>query len=498
MAGTSHFPPPLVRVPTGIAGLDSILRGGLFQAGIYIVAGHPGAGKTTLANQACFHHVANGGRALYVTLLAETHGRMLSQLAPMSFFDPSPVGTSLRYINGFTAVESGGLDGLLQLLRNSIREQRADMLVLDGMVTASSLARSDVDYKRFINELQTWVGVVGCTVLFLTSAGAEVAVQPEHTMVDGIFELRSARFGLRTLRELTVTKFRGSAFTEGAHPYLITDDGVVVYPRLEGHLVPPEPRLARAEEVSSGVSGLDTMLGGGFREGSTTLLLGSSGSGKTILGLQFLAEGVRKGEPSLHFGFFEMPADVIDKADRLGLEFSKHQSGEFLNVLWQPPAERILDALAVDLLSMVKARGIKRLFIDGLVGFKESAMPERLSAFFSLLSRELGGLGVTTLITEETRELFVREIEVPTRGVSAIFHNILFLRQVEMAGELQRLISIMKTRDTAHDRRLHHFEISERGITIGAPFHEKGVLGGTADMPTDGGSAGGNGARGRP
>ncbi|WP_373044571.1 RAD55 family ATPase [Vulgatibacter sp.] len=471
MIEESELPPLLQRIPTGVRGLDGILGGGLFQAGIYILAGRPGAGKTTIANQMCFDHVRGGGRALYVTLLAETHGRMMAQLRQMSFFDMQAVGGPVKYINGFSAVESRGLAGLLELVRNGIREHRATLLVLDGMVTASNFANSTVDYKRFINELQTWVGVIGCTVLFLTSAGGAPGEQPEHTMVDGIIELRNSTFGLRTLRELSVTKFRGSAFTEGGHPYRITSDGVVVFPRLEGYISPPPPFDPGRQELRPfGVSRFDTMLGGGVGSGSTTLLLGSSGSGKTILGLHFLAEGARRGEKGLHFGFYEMPGPLMDKADRIGLGFRAHVEAGRIVLHWQVAAERILDALASELLDLVRTHGIKRLFIDGLVGFKETVYADRLAGFFSVLVKELSCLGVTTVITEETRELFVREIEIPTSGVSAIFDNIVFMRQVEIGSELHRLISVMKTRDSAHDRGLFAFDITGSGIEVGEKF----------------------------
>ena len=476
MTDLTALPEPLQRISSGVDGLDAILGGGFFQAGIYIVSGKPGAGKTTLANQMCFRHVGNGGRALYVTLLAETHGRMLAQLGQMSFFDLQHVGGSIKYINGFTAVESAGLGGLLELLRAAIREHRADLLVLDGMVTASALAGSDTDYKRFIKELQTWVGVIGCTVLFLTSAGAELGQQPEHTMVDGLVELCSSRLALRSLREISVSKFRGSAFVEGGHAYEITSDGVVVYPRLEGTASPVPPAQVEPERIGFGIEGLDRMLDGGVSAGSTTLVLGSSGAGKTLLGLHFLTEGARRGETGLHFGFYEMPRHLTSKGDRIGLDLGRHVEEGRVHLHWQPPAERVLDALAVELLTLVRSHGVKRLLIDGLVGFKEAAWPERLSAFFSVLCKELSNLGVTTCITEETRELFVRRIEVPTSGVSAIFDNILFLRQTEVRAELHRLVSVMKTRDTAHARVLYEFDIGARGIVVGRPFQAQAVI----------------------
>jgi circadian clock protein KaiC len=316
-------------------------------------------------------------------------------------------------------------------------------------------------------------------VLFLTSSGGESAgwragevssrISPEHTMVDGIIELRSERVRMRNLRYLAVTKLRGGAFLEGEHSYLVTGRGLEVYPRMEAQLPTdggPPPR----NRLGTGVPGLDEPLGGGIVAQSTTLFLGSSGAGKTVMGLQFLAEGARNGEKSLLFGFYEPPKSVIGKADRLGLDFSGLVESGNLFIKWFRPAELIIDAVVDALLTIVREQKIARLFIDGFVGFRQTHPPERISAVFSAVTDALVSYGVTTVISDETRELFVREVEVPTANVSAIFHNIVFLRQVEVEAELVRLVSVMKTRDSAPDRRLWRYEIGDRGAELIAPF----------------------------
>lgn len=463
---TTHEPQ---RVPTGVEGLDAILGGGLFRNAIYMISGRPGAGKTILSNHLAFTHVKRGGRVVYATLLAETHGQLIAQLRGLSFFDEAAVGNELVYLNALEAITDGGLQGLLELVRRMVRDHKATLLVLDGMVTAETLAKSDDEYKRFISGLQAWVGMVGCTVVFVTSSGLGPKVSPEHTMVDGIIELTSERFRMRNMRRLVVTKLRGGPFLEGEHSYLITSDGLQVYPRLEA-LLEPDTGPPSGRRVTSGVPNLDEALGGGLVGRSTTLVLGSSGAGKTIMGLQFLAEGARNGERSLHFGFYEPPSSLIAKADRLGLDFTGLVDSGNLFVKWFRPAEIAIDALVSKLVSIVREHRVQRLFIDGFVGFHSTHPPERISTVFSAVTDTLVSLGVTTLISDETRELFVREIEVPTSNVSAIFHNIVFVRQVEIHAELVRLLSIMKTRDTEADRRLWRYEIRDRGVELIAPF----------------------------
>jgi circadian clock protein KaiC len=318
-------------------------------------------------------------------------------------------------------------------------------------------------------------------------------------MVDGIIELHVARARLQALRELSVSKFRGSGFMEGVHTYCISSGGVRIYPRLELALSPKGLDSSSSERVSMGCKGLDELLGGGIRQGSTTLLVGSSGSGKTVLGLQFLAAGIARKERVLHFGFYEPTADLITKANRLGFDFDSAVARSLFHMVWQSPAEQVLDELGYRLLWAVRSCGAKRVLLDGLVGFKEAAYHERLAGFFAVLSHELASMGVTTVITEETRELFVRRIEIPTGGVSAIFHNIVFLRQVERGSELLRLLTVMKTRDSAHDRGLYQVDITDHGLELGARFRaSEAILTGVSESrwaphaagPAEGESAG--------
>jgi circadian clock protein KaiC len=464
MTDTIQYPTP-ERLPIGVQGLDRITCGGLFKGGIYIVAGLPGVGKTILGNQVAFAHVKRGGRALYVTLLSETHARILSQMRALSFFDEDAVGDAIHYVNGFAAVEKEGLEGLLNMLRSSVRERGAQVLVLDGLLTAGSFARSGIDYKKFINELQTWVGVIGCTVVCLASGSPETAMQPEFTMVDGILELATKRVGMRAVRELTISKFRGTAYVEGSHAYHISSDGVCVWPRLEA-VFDDGARILPEGRVHFGIPQLDEMLAGGLARGSTTLLLGPSGSGKTILGLHFLAAGAAAGEPVLHFGSFENPPALLAKADRLGFRFTEHLREGRLLVRWHPAVERTLDALGDALLSAVKEKGIQRVLMDGMRGFAAVAQPQRLGQYLCALREELLALGCTTMITEETREIYPSAIEETTTGASAVCDNIILLRQLEAEGTLLRLLTVIKTRDTNHDRGLWEFDIAAEGLKL--------------------------------
>ena len=384
---------PLQRLPSGIPGLDAILSGGFFRGGSYLLTGLAGNGKTILANQVCFQHVAAGGRVVYLTMLAETHDRMLAHLRPLSFFDAAAVGTTLLYFSGFSVLQAEGLKGLLELVRRAVRDHQATLLVIDGLSSVEPFAESRTAFNQFIYQLRAYLDVVGCTSVF-TANTAEHLSPVAATVVDGIIELHFTHVGMRVVRELEVRKFRGSDQLLGRHHFVITDAGIIVYPRTEALLAMPSAITTEQERLSTGVSDLDAMLGGGLLAGSTTLLLGPSGSGKSILGLTVLAAGAGADEPGLYFGFFETPPRLIGKGDKVGLDLgTKVQDGR-ITFVWQPPLERTLDELADRLLTVVRQRGVRRLFIDGLNGFETAAAyPERVGPVFTALSNELRARG---------------------------------------------------------------------------------------------------------
>ena len=220
------------RVKTGIRGLDKILGGGLFRGGIYIVQGSPGTGKTIFSNQLCFYHVANEGRALFVTILAENHGRMIGNLSALSFFQQSAVPDKITYLSAFPELRDEGLKGLAAVLRREIQRLRATMLVLEGLTSVQAAAASDSAFKQFVHDLQEIALATDCTML-LTTNGNVKDISPEQTMVDGLIELTDQQLGWHSQSDLRVRKFRGSAFLRGRHAYRITDDGLVIFPRLD-------------------------------------------------------------------------------------------------------------------------------------------------------------------------------------------------------------------------------------------------------------------------
>jgi circadian clock protein KaiC len=464
------------RLPTGVPGLDPLLRGGLPRGGVYIIEGPPGAGKTILGNQVCYHSANNGIQSVYLTLLAESHARMIAHLGTMSFFRPEFVGERIQYTSGFKILEAEGLLGLLRSARELVVGRKAELLVVDGLVSALESSPTERDYRKFVHELQTLAAMTQCTVLLLASVDRLPSLRPEHTMVDGIIEVTDTLNDLRPERHLRIRKLRATDAVRGQHTLLISSDGISVRPRIEAELLrlPVDAALEPgSERADFGIPALDEMLRGGLPTRSTTLLLGPSGAGKTLLGLQYLVAGAQKGERGLFFGFYERPGTLLVKGRRVCLGLEEAQQQGLLQFLWEPFGESSIDVLGQRLLEVVRQQRPQRLFIDGLHGFQQSAdLPDRLGSVFSTITEELELHRVTSLYTLESPELLGFPVQSPIRGVSAVTHNIILLRHVELDARLHRLISILKVRDGDYDGGIRELRITDSGIVIADTFRD--------------------------
>ncbi|WKC21409.1 ATPase domain-containing protein (plasmid) [Rhizobium sp. SSA_523] len=450
--------------------MDTVLGGGLVEGACYIVQGQPGAGKTILSNQIAFATAADGRKVLYITLLAETHERLFQALDTLDFFDRSQLGVTISYVSVFQTLRDEGLSAVVSLIRQEIARQGATLLVFDGLLNARDRADTDLDVKTFVAEVQSQAAFAGCTVLFLTSTRV-AEDNPEHTMVDGVIELHNEMVGVRAIRRLQVKKSRGSAALAGYHQFEITSTGFSVYPRIEAI-----PSLAAAgdgvtsEITSSGTPGLDDILGGGLPAHSVTLVFGPSGSGKTSLALNFLNAASAEA-PALHFGFYETPARLLNKARALGLDLDRKVASGALEISWTPMTENMNDKLAHQLLDAVRARSVKRLVIDGLGGFERAAVHRpRLVEFFAALTNELRAMGVTAIATWEFRDLFGPTVSAPGSEISSLLDNLIMMRQVEINSRYKRTLSVLKMRDLAFEPIIHEVEFGSTGLAIASPL----------------------------
>jgi circadian clock protein KaiC len=450
---------------TGIEGLDQLTDGGFIRGSAYIVQGPPGAGKTILANQFCYAHVAAGGRALYMTLLAESSSRMLNYVSQMGFFEGSALPDAMQYLSGYGVLEREGLPGLLKLVQHEIKRHGATAMVLDGTFVAQSVA-SEQEFRAFIHTLQGVAGMANAVLVMLTHQNRDASC-PEHTMVDGWIELNDETHGFRAYRTIQVRKHRGAAILPGKHRFRIAQDGIVVFPRVEGAMPSLPPTNVQTRRVGTGHRALDDLLDGGLPAASATLLVGPTGSGKTTLGMHFLSLSSAQ-EPGLMLGFYETPAHIRQKARSLGLHLDTLIEAGRLELLWLPPAENIVDEVIHDIVRRARARNAKRVFIDGLVAIRDSlVIAERMPYVINALSMRLAQIGATVLYTSEVPELRLDEALMPSDELSAMVDNLLLLNTGRRDHAFRRNLSIVKLRDSNFDPRTHEFHIDSTGVVFG-------------------------------
>jgi circadian clock protein KaiC len=475
------------RLSTGVSGLDTVLCGGLIPGSVFIIQGAPGAGKTILANQICFHRAAQGQNALYVTLLAESHDRLIGHLRKLAFYDDSRIPQSMYYISGFDILAREGLKGVLQLLRQETRAHKANMVVLDGLFALEEAVGSESEFRKFINELSSLANLLGCTVLLLTNSSRPRS-SAEYTMVDGWLELDIEEFEYRDYRFFRVHKYRGSDFISGRHAMTISGQGIRVLPRLEA-LRSINTRSHRSQDIqSTGIAELDAMIGGGLPGASATLLAGPTGIGKTTMGLHFISQCSAE-EPGLIFGFYEQEEGLRFKAAALGMDLDGLVASGAVTMLWQSATENLLDELGERLLSAVRQYRPRRLFIDGIDGFRQSVVfSSRISSFITGLNNVLRSEGVTTLFTSEIPELIGGEAKVTFGSITAVAQNVVLLRYFEQDSELHRTLVVVKVRESPFDPAVRLFKITNEGIKIGARLRRGGVLPqdpGEVELPSD-------------
>lgn len=464
MSATGENPGQDVRMATGVPGLDTLLCGGLPSPAVYILQGPPGAGKTVLANQIGFHRAAQGENMVYLTLLAESHDQLVSNLRNFTFYGNNGELSKVEYISGFDILSREGLPGVLKLIGAESRARKASLLVIDGVFLLEQTAQSQTEFRQFINTVEAMSRLLGCIVLLLTSNRYHPD-RAEYTMVDGWIELDNRVVRRKPVRELTVHKLRGSDFVGGTHFMTLTSDGVRVLPRLESLSVDEYP--ATGEVLSSGVSDLDEVLGGGVPRASTTVIIGASGAGKTSYGLSFINECTPE-EPGIVFGFYETPARLRRKAMQLGLDLDRRMEDGSVEVLWSPPSDRNADVLVHTLLKAVERLGARRLLVDGLTGLQRAlGDQDRMGGFIGALSNTLRERDVTTLYTADAPNLLGGELEISLAEQSATADNIVLLRYMGLRTRLYRTVSVVKARENQFDTSVFEFSIGDKGISLG-------------------------------
>jgi len=468
---------------TGIPSLDTLLGGGIPRRQVFTITGNPGSGKTILGSEIAFLTAARGVSVVIATVTSEPHDKLLDALSGFTFFRPELLGEQVFLISAWAPLKKGSKEAR-DLIIDTVHERSAKLLLLDGVRAIRDLWQDEPRLREFLYELSMGLAAVDCVGLFTTEYSVDALMAlPEATTVDGIVSLTMKRHGVRRLRRVEVVKLRGRAHLTGDHFFEIGSEGIRIIPRLEA-LPPPNnvefaPDSARA---AFGLPELEALVDAGLPIGSSTMLAGSMGIGKTLFSACFALEGARKGEKAVFVSFFEELEMVAARAQRIGLDLQPSLASGGLRFLYLPPLELEADTLIDRVLAEIARLGARRLVIDGLGPLELSISDaDRRHDLLAALSMRLRLARVTTVFTKQVAKVAGPELDFSDTPIATLGANLLLLRYVELRGRIHRILSVLKMRDSSYNTDLREFEITEQGIRVLAPLRSvEGLLTGQA------------------
>jgi circadian clock protein KaiC len=462
------------QLPTGVRGLDEIVGGGLPEFSFNIVAGAPGCGKTTLAHQIVFANATPEKPALYFTVLGEPALKMLRYQQQYSFFDLAKLKTAIRFVNLSEVVEQKDLGGVLEEIARQVAASGPSMVVVDSFrsVLRKALGNGhEMEMQAFVQRLAMLLTSWQATTFLIGEyAEEEMHANPVFTVADGLFLLSQNVERNSVVRKLQIMKLRGQGSVPGLHTIRITEDGIQAFSRTLG-LVGQKVRPAKRRRLSIGIPELDQMLGGGILEGDSVLVAGPSGTGKSALATQFLAEGLRVGESGIAAIFEERPQAYAARAGALGMDLNSPQKNGTFEMLYLRPLDLSVDETMQEILDAVKRINAKRLVIDSLMGFEMALAPGFREDFRESLYRmiaALTGAGVTILTTVEIEDSFT-SFEFSNYSISFLTDDIIRMRYVEIEGQLRKIAVVVKMRGGNHSKKICEYVITEKGVVMIGP-----------------------------
>ena len=470
------------RMKTGVDGLDDILSGGLPVGQMYLLEGTPGTGKTTVAMQFIMAGIQAGERALYVTLSesrleleasARSHGWSLDDLAIAEFV---PEEASLSPEQQYTVFHPSEIElaSTIHRLTQLVKDGKPSRLVIDSLSELRLLAADTMRYRRQLLALKQFFAGRDTTVLLLDDRSAEGSDMQLQSIAHGVLRLDKVQrsYGV-TRRQIEIVKLRGSRYREGFHDYTIETGGVRIYPRL---IANEHDSNYASDRVKSGIAALDDMFGGGINRGSSTLLVGATGAGKSTLAMQYAFSAAKRGDRAIVYAFDEVLRTAQERAEALGMTVREEIAKGTLAMSQIDPAELSPGEFVWQIRRDVTERDTRVVVIDSLNGFRY-AMPGEKDLTLQLheLVAFLNQKGVVTFIIL-TQHGLVGNTHAEV-DVSYLADTVVLLRYFEAKGEIRQVISVLKQRVGVHERTLREFSLDARGLTVGEPLRNfQGIL----------------------
>jgi circadian clock protein KaiC len=471
------------KAKTGVSGLDDILLGGLSRGKVFLLEGQPGAGKTTVALQVLLEGAKAGEKSLYITLSeteeelrqsASSHGWTLG--SEISVFELIPPESLLDAEQQQSLLYSSDLElgETTKQIFDAVERIKPTLVVLDSLSEIRLLAQSSLRYRRQILALKHYFARHGATVLLLDDLTAEAADKTVHSVAHGVVRLEelAPAYGAER-RRIRILKYRGQPYRGGFHDFTITTGGINVFPRLvasEHHT-----RFAR-KQLSTGIGEFDALLGGGADSGSSTLIIGPAGTGKSLIAMTFVMAAIARGEQAALFLFDEELGLLFDRLKGLGIDLAAAQEKGSVIIEQIDAAELSPGEFAHRVRKAVDSQRLKTVVIDSLNGY-QAAMPEENSLILHMheLLQFLNRQGATTFMTVAQHGL-VGDMQAPV-DVTYLADTVILLRYFEAMGKVRRAISVIKKRSGFHEPTIREFRISTKGLTIGEPLEAfDGVL----------------------
>jgi circadian clock protein KaiC len=452
------------RTRSGNAQLDAILGGGLPPDAVNLVVGPPGTGKTMLVQQFVFSNATAERPALYFSTVSEPLDKLVRYGQMLSFFDSRRVGSEVYYEDLGGVMDRRGLGAVLESIEDAVRRYRPGIVVIDSFRALRSYAGEE-EFRTFLHALAGRASAYPASHFWIGEYTADdITLAPEFAVADAIISMSGRKDGTRSARELEVLKLRGSDFLSGRHAYRLTSDGVQVFPRLADP-VGLDLYPVTAERQSTGIAALDTALGDGYLAGTSILVAGPTGAGKTLMGLHFIFNGLAEGIPGLYASLQEDDQQL----ERVASGFGWSTDDPGVTLTHSSPVDIYLDEWVYELLARAEQVGAKRIVVDSIDDLSFAVPdPVRFRECLYSLSRRCARRGISLMLTLEVPDLFAVDT-IGRMNVSHLCDNVVLLQYVRAEERLKRAMTVLKARATRLDPQTREYQITDQGIVVGDP-----------------------------